>query len=663
MKLVVLAVLFTLFSLNLSLVDGFGKQSIFSSKLRRTHDSWRILRLYGRSIDAEAESMGTSDPKKRKKKGRNSGKKGNGVEGKGMRPEPKKASGPIPVIAAATPIPVTEELEQAEKEEAKDLKGKEIIQQEEAPIMTTPPPPMEEGVSSGTGEKFNDLSQDIVKDSIGTEEPPELWTQESQVEESDNFELIDSQDVLKAVPAAYEKPERGAPTAEVVFFGEPRRPPPIQALQDTRYHGPLLSWARHANFVATNEKEREEMVFLDRNSKGNLRYQLDKDLLNYRDIFDNFVSVMENVEEAKKFILANVVEVPPKLFLRALTAEKLSAQSKGDVGRMNYLKEVRDAYILAHDQMYFALNVELQKAETRVMTYVGRMEMFEGVENWDSIELTAFFTTLLAARLTWDGRCKDVMKRIDTKVRGTVGYMEEGIRSDLMTREFKRPSQSAEIYRNASIAIQARNPDQYNSMRPEVRVVQETYFLVADMRYDEAKAYILNDFLPKNNLDLETFKQDLRYFEAALAAMQGIDYIELRLVVNKLHEILLTPKEMEELDKWYTDFRESPQAQFDTYEADDIPMMLKSQQRMRDTGNAFDNFMVQVLKGKTKYANALSGARPKGEDKGNWLKDDEDWNVAQPGSVEERIEAFKAAYIKQTESRKLEESIRLFKEK
>ena len=53
----------------------------------------------------------------------------------------------------------------------------------------------------------------------------------------------------------------------------------------------------------------------------------------------------------------------------------------------------------------------------------------------------------------------------------------------------------------------------------------------------------------------------------------------------------------------------------------------------------------------------------KGKDKGNWLKDDEDWNVAQPGSVEERIEAFKAAYIKQTESRKLEESIRLFKEK
>ena len=62
---------------------------------------------------------------------------------------------------------------------------------------------------------------------------------------------------------------------------------------------------------------------------------------------------------------------------------------------------------------------------------------------------------------------------------------------------------------------------------------------------------------------------------------------------------------------------------------------------MRDTGSAFDNFVVQVLKGKTKYANALSGARPKGKDKGNWLKEDEDWNVPRPASIEERVEGFK----------------------
>lgn len=663
MKLVVLVVLGTLATLLLGLAHGFGKQSIFSSKLRRTHASQRVWRLNGRKIDAEAEAMGTSGSKKGKKKVKSAGKKGGGAvsvktEDKGMRPEPKKASGPIPVIAAATPVPV-----QTEVEQTGEPKGEGTIQQGDVPpVMTTPPPPVEEAPGS-TIKSTNDGSQDIVKKSIDVDEPPELWTQQSQEEEEENFELIDSTDVLKSAPTAYGKAEDGAPTAEVLFFGEPRRPPPIQALQDTRYHGPLLSWARHANFVAVNEKERAELVFLDRNSVGDDSYRLDKSSISYQSIFDGFVAVMDNVEEAKKFVLANVVEVPPKLFLRALTAEKLSAQSKGDVERMKYLKQVRDAYILAHDQMYFALNVELQKAETRVMTYVGRMEMFEGVENWDSVELTAFFTTLLAARLTWDGRCKDVLQRIDTKVRDTVGYMEEGIRSDLMTREFKRPGQSAEIYRNASIAIQARNPEQYESMRPEVKVVQETYFLVAEMRYDEAKAYILNDFLPKNNLELETFKQGLRYYEAALAAMHGIDYLELRLVVNKLHEILLDPAERARLDKWYADFRESPQAQFDTYETDDVPMMLKSQQRMRDTGSAFDDFVVQVLKGQTKYANALSGARPKGNDKGNWLKKDEDWNVAQPASIEERIESFKAAYVKQTESRKLEESIKLFKDK
>ena len=136
-----------------------------------------------------------------------------------------------------------------------------------------------------------------------------------------------------------------------------------------------------------NGQEREEMVFPDSSSSssGLDSYRLSGTSLNYQSIFDKFVSVMDNVEESKKLILANVVEVPPKLFLRALTAEKLSAQSKGDTERMKYMKQVRDAYILAHDQLYFALNVELQKAETRVMTYVGRMEMFEGVENWDSV--------------------------------------------------------------------------------------------------------------------------------------------------------------------------------------------------------------------------------------------------------------------------------------
>ena len=56
-------------------------------------------------------------------------------------------------------------------------------------------------------------------------------------------------------------------------------------------------------------------------------------------------------------------------------------------------------------------------------------------------------------------------------------------------------------------------------------------------------------------------------------------------------------------------------------------MMIKSEQRLRDTGNALDNFLVQVMKKGTKYSTALSGARPKGKQVGNWLERDPDWKV------------------------------------
>jgi predicted metal-dependent HD superfamily phosphohydrolase len=382
----------------------------------------------------------------------------------------------------------------------------------------------------------------------------------------------------------------------------------------------------------------------------------------YSDIFDGFAKVMGSVEQSKAYIQANVAMVPPKLFLRALTAEKLSAQSKNDIQRMDYLKEVRSAYILAHDQLYFPLNIELQKAETRVMTYVGRTEMFEALQTWDAVEMSSFFTTLLAARLTWDGRVKSVLGQIDNKIKDTVEYMADGIRSDLMTRTFKKPGQSAEIYMNATIAIQARAQERYQAMIPEVRAVQETFFMLAEGDFLQARAYVLENFLPRNGLDRTEFMIGLRAYEAALGAMQGIDYIELRLMVNKLHEILCDKGELQARDKWYGDFREKdPRAQFETYETDEIPMMIKSDQRMRDTGNAFENFVVQVLKGKTKYSNALSGSRAKGAAVGNWLERDPDWNLRQPSSIEERVENFKEAYMKQTESRKLEESIKLFK--
>jgi hypothetical protein len=106
----------------------------------------------------------------------------------------------------------------------------------------------------------------------------------------------------------------------------------------------------------------------------------------------------------------------------------------------------------------------------------------------------------------------------------------------------------------------------------------------------------------------------------------------------------------------------SAEADFQTYEAAEVPVMLKSEQRMRDTGNAFSNFMVQVMKGPTKYSQALSGGRPKADDPDmkNWLYNDEGWNTVNPASMEERMEIFTEAYQKQTEARKQEQSIEIF---
>ena len=94
---------------------------------------------------------------------------------------------------------------------------------------------------------------------------------------------------------------------------------------------------------------------------------------------------MDDLDDSKSFINANIDLVPSKLFLRALTAQKLSAQSNNDLEQMDFLKEVRRRYILAGDQVFFPLNIEVQKAETRVMTYLARDELRNFAENWDEV--------------------------------------------------------------------------------------------------------------------------------------------------------------------------------------------------------------------------------------------------------------------------------------
>ena len=57
--------------------------------------------------------------------------------------------------------------------------------------------------------------------------------------------------------------------------------------------------------------------------------------------------------------LLNPPSLNPPCQRSALTAQKLSAQSKNDLPLMEKIKTVRQRYIVAHDQMFFPLNIEV----------------------------------------------------------------------------------------------------------------------------------------------------------------------------------------------------------------------------------------------------------------------------------------------------------------
>jgi len=448
--------------------------------------------------------------------------------------------------------------------------------------------------------------------------------------------------------------QQGQVPPEIVFFGEPRNPPPGEAAKDTRYHGSLLYWARHATVAPRTSEERLTTVF----PRGRLHPQSPKfrlggggDSLSYASILDTFASVMDDLEATKAFLNANIDLVPSKLFLRVITADKLAAQSRGDLERMDTLKEIRRRYILAHDQVFFPLNIEVQKAETRVMTYLARPELQQFAQSWDEVEMTLHFTTLLAARLTWDQRVKDILDDIKQRVEESVGYMAEGLEKDLMSRDFRKPGITSELYLNASNAIATTMPELLARVRPEVRLLHEVYFMTTE----DCVEYVQKVFCPKTGLSPDQVREKLRIYEASLAAVQGVDYINLRLLVQQIHRSLCSEEDLRNTDKWYFDFV-ADGYKFATYEPDEVPALLRYEQRLRDTGNAFSNFAVEVLKGPTKYTESFSGRRPKASQVGDWLRDDPDFVVPQPAAYEERVEQFRDAYIAQTEERKKAES-------
>lgn len=101
--------------------------------------------------------------------------------------------------------------------------------------------------------------------------------------------------------------------------------------------------------------------------------------------------------------------------------------------------------------------------------------------------------------------------------------------------------------------------------------------------------------------------------------MQGTEYIQLRLYAEDTYFAIADPSDIVNRDKWYVEhFANGPG--FSTYEPDSLSTLLDTELRERDTGNAFTDFAVKVLKAPTVYPDAFSGRRPSGTDVDNWLE-------------------------------------------
>lgn len=583
--------------------------------------------MFGRKIDDEADAMKPIPKKSNKRSQRNKSKQEEGEVTEEKEEEE-------PASTESTQEDAVELAAEVAEINAKEIKAKENSDNEEF---------IDKGYSSAGP------TASSVPPTPTPTEPIEKTKKGKKPVKTSPFESdMSSMRVPKDDPL-----RQTAVPPEIVFFGEPRNPPPGEAARDFKYHGSLLMWARHATVAPRTSEERLTTVF----PRGRLhpdspKYRLDPTNLSFEKILTAFSLVMDDVTATKAFVDANIDLVPSKLFLRVITAEKLSMQSKNDLETMDYLKDVRRRYILAHDQVFFPLNIEVQKAETRVMTYLARDELRNFASSWDEVEMSLHYTTLLAARMTWDQKVKNVLDEIKIRVKETVGYMQEGIQKDLMSREFRKPAITSEVYLNASLAIQFNMPELYSKIRPEIQLMHETFFM------EDAEAlrdFVTTDFCPRTKMSPELLKERLKIFEASLAGIQGAEYVTLRVRVQETYRKLCNEKELDEMDNWFFLYKDKGY-QFETYEPNTIPNIIRYEQRIRDTGNAFDNFRVDVLKMDTVYSDSLSGKRPKGDKVGNWLERDSNYKIPPLESVEDRMLSFREAYIAQTELRKEAES-------
>ncbi|RYG64876.1 hypothetical protein EON64_13095 [archaeon] len=262
----------------------------------------------------------------------------------------------------------------------------------------------------------------------------------------------------------------------MTFFGEPRSPPPPSAAFEPAAQGLMLRWARHASVVPCTARDREQRVFPRGRAHDKAAELRLKDSVSFEQILEAFKRASFSLRESKDFIEVNADVVPPLLFLRALTAHKLRAQSKNALSEMQALLALRASYLLAYDQVFFPLLLEVRKAETRVMTYLDCGDLQEAAGTWDSTELSLYLLMLLAARLVWSRRAAGTLRSIE---QGVSESLAEELRMDLMTRDYAGPGSTASLFRNASMSFQLDSPQLYAKVRPEVQLLHETCDLMS----------------------------------------------------------------------------------------------------------------------------------------------------------------------------------------
>jgi len=66
--------------------------------------------------------------------------------------------------------------------------------------------------------------------------------------------------------------------------------------------------------------------------------------------------------------------------------------------------------------------------------------------------------------------------------------------------------------------IETDSPELYQKIKPEVKIIHETYFMSDD---DEIKRYTTQTFCVREGITVDRLRESLKLYEAALAGIQG----------------------------------------------------------------------------------------------------------------------------------------------